>query len=64
MDKDKDSKDAEANRWESRIRELQMTIQRNESVIQMLQQQLGEMHDESEEVRNKDASFIGVVRGG
>ena len=50
MDKDKSQKDAETLKWESKIRELQSTIQRNESVIDMLQQQLGEVQDQDDQV--------------
>jgi uncharacterized protein YjaG (DUF416 family) len=40
--KEQRRKEEEAKRWEMKFRELQATIQRNESIILLLRQQLNE----------------------
>ena len=49
MKKERKKKDSEAGKWESKFKEMQATIQRNESIIQVLKMQLSQ-YQEKEEV--------------
>ena len=50
LNKEQKRKDATSEKWEVKVKDLQATVQRNESVIQMLKTQLQTYKEQAEEL--------------
>ena len=58
MGKNAMQKEGEGARWEAKFREMQATIQRNESIIVMLKAQVEQYQRQAEDVRTCLVSLI------
>ena len=57
MKKERKRKDGDAVKWEAKVKDLQGTIQRNESIIHMLKMQLSQYQEKEEVCLRREACF-------